>query len=123
MAHLRQFFSVKSFEIVETRKLFRQSDNNKNITSVILRFQQVSKLTVVLFSSTVNENIFIKTFENGPHQEGICLFSYFPKLGSYLKNLQMASIYIKLNHKSMSTQYYYHLLHYQQRAIIFAIFH
>ncbi len=29
------FFSVIKFEIVETRKLFRQNDNNKIITSVI----------------------------------------------------------------------------------------
>ncbi len=29
----------------------------------------------------------------------------------------MASIYIKLNHKSMSTQYYYHLLRYQQQQV------
>jgi hypothetical protein len=51
------------------------------------------------------EIFFIKTFVTEPHQEGICLFSYFPKVGSYLKNLQMASFYIKLKHKSMSTQY------------------
>ncbi len=95
----------------------------KSLPQLFKGSNRLVNLLLYYFQALSMKMFFIKTFENGPHQEGIGLFSYFPKLGSYLKNLQMASIYIKLNHKSISTQYYYHLLHYQQRAIIFVIFH